>query len=63
MSRHLTEADKMWAIAKLEENWSMGMVAAELNVSKCFQNKHTLVGRNRSAKIDAIRRKKIVKLC
>ncbi|KAJ8915252.1 hypothetical protein NQ315_014759 [Exocentrus adspersus] len=32
MPQHLTEAQKSWAIAKLEENWSLSEVAAELNV-------------------------------
>ncbi|KAJ8913280.1 hypothetical protein NQ315_010946 [Exocentrus adspersus] len=34
MPQHLTEAQKSWAIAKLEENRSLSEVAAELNVSK-----------------------------
>lgn len=34
MPRHLTEAQRMRAITKLEENWSLSAVAAELNVSK-----------------------------
>ncbi|KAJ8951315.1 hypothetical protein NQ318_008219 [Aromia moschata] len=34
MPRHLSEAQRARAIAKLEENWSLSEVAAELNVSK-----------------------------
>ncbi|KAJ8961345.1 hypothetical protein NQ318_014588 [Aromia moschata] len=34
MLRHLSEAQRARAIAKLEENWSLTEVAAELNVSK-----------------------------
>ncbi|KAJ8955597.1 hypothetical protein NQ318_001427 [Aromia moschata] len=34
MPRHLSEAQRARAIAKLEENWSLTEVAAELNVSK-----------------------------
>ncbi|KAJ8959948.1 hypothetical protein NQ318_009380 [Aromia moschata] len=34
MPRHLSEAQRASAIAKLEENWSLTEVAAELNVSK-----------------------------
>ncbi|KAJ8972395.1 hypothetical protein NQ317_017254 [Molorchus minor] len=33
MPRHLTEAQRARAITKLEENWSLSEVAAELNVS------------------------------
>ncbi|KAJ8915922.1 hypothetical protein NQ315_015537 [Exocentrus adspersus] len=34
MPAHLTEAQKTRAIAKLEDNWSLSEVAADLNVSK-----------------------------
>ncbi|KAJ8940516.1 hypothetical protein NQ318_009609 [Aromia moschata] len=34
MSRHLSEAQRARAISKLEENWSLSEVAAEINVSK-----------------------------
>lgn len=34
MPRHLSEAQRARAIAKLEENWSLSEVATELNVSK-----------------------------
>ncbi|KAJ8911733.1 hypothetical protein NQ315_003633 [Exocentrus adspersus] len=38
MPQHLTEAQKSWAIAKLEENRSLSEVAAELNVKYIRQN-------------------------
>ncbi|KAJ8912076.1 hypothetical protein NQ315_000582 [Exocentrus adspersus] len=34
MPAHLTEAQKTRALAKLEDNWSLSEVAADLNVSK-----------------------------
>ncbi|KAJ8911578.1 hypothetical protein NQ315_016115 [Exocentrus adspersus] len=34
MAAHLTEAQKTRALAKLEDNWSLSEVAADLNVSK-----------------------------
>lgn len=34
MPRHLSEAQKVRAIAKLEENWSLSEIARDLNVSK-----------------------------
>jgi transposase len=34
MPRHLTDAEKARVVAKLEKNWTLAEVAADLNVSK-----------------------------
>ncbi|KAJ8909764.1 hypothetical protein NQ315_005453 [Exocentrus adspersus] len=36
MPRHLSEAQKVRAIAKLEENWSLSEIARDLNVKSCI---------------------------